>query len=200
MLAVYIISAVLVLLVTLFLIPIHGILTISYSDGFEGIQLFGKFLFIRIPLYPSRKKEEEREEEKKEDKKEDSKKKSKPVTRLYKIVKEIDDDIYRIAKMLVTKTATLKRLALEARIGTDDAMQTGLAVGGANGFVYSLLGVMDNTGRLKEFSVSIEPDWSREIVDVGLYADISTNMFHLLRLFGALISLYFSVRKIMKRL
>lgn len=202
MLAVYIILSILAVLAILFLIPIHGVLTISYSDGYEGTELYGKFLFFKLPIYLSKKRKiaetYEEEEEKEEEEEHPNLKRLKPVKKIYKLINMMSDDIYRIIKMLVSRMAKIKRIAIEASIGTDDAMQTGLAVGAANGFVYTLLGMMDNTMKLKEYSVNIEPDWNREIVDAGLYVDIYTNTFHLIRLFGALVSLYLDVKKIMK--
>ena len=37
-------------------------------------------------------------------------------------------------------------------------MLTGLAIGGANAFVYGLLGMVDSKMKLKSFYVSIEPE------------------------------------------
>ena len=56
MLAVWIIAAVLIFLLILSLIPINAVFTVSYSDGLEGMELFVKFLFIKIPVFPKAKK------------------------------------------------------------------------------------------------------------------------------------------------
>lgn len=202
MLAVYIISAVIIFFVILSLISINAVLTISYSDGFEGAELFIKYMFIRVPLIPSGKKAV-KEKEKKEDtdaEEKDSKEKSEKnmvetVKKLYYLIGEIKDDIFKILSTLAAHTITIKRFDTEAVIGTEDAMFTGIAVGTAYGALYSVLGVMDHTMNMKSFSVNIKPDWSRKIIDIGVYLKISTNIFHLLKILWMLVVLCIKLRR-----
>ena len=198
MIAVGIIAAVLIVLLIISLIPIDAVLTVSYSDGFEGAELFVKFLFIKIPVFPKSRTEETEQPGEKTTEEKPEKDMTKSVKKIYHLLTELGGDISKIVSMLVSRTIGIKNFAVEARIGTEDAMVTGLAVGAANGFIYNMLGFMDNSMKLKQFSVSIEPDWNNRLIDAGAYIKLYTNIFNIMRLLPALIALILKSRKLLK--
>lgn len=201
MIAVGIISAILIILLIISLIPIDAVLTVSYSDGFEGAELFVKFLFIKIPVFPKEHTEEKVSKEQSDEKSTEEKPKrnmTKSVKKIYNLLTELSGDISKIVSMLISHTIGIKNFVVEARIGTEDAMVTGLAVGAANGFIYNLLGLMDNSMKLKQFSVSIEPDWNNKLIDAGAYIKLYTNIFNIMRLLPTLIALLIKSRKLLK--
>ena len=198
MIAVGIIAAVLIVLLIISLIPIDAVLTVSYSDGFEGAELFVKFLFIKIPVFPKSHTEETEQSGEKTTEEKPEKDMTKSVKKIYHLLTELSGDISKIVSMLVSRTIGIKNFAVEARIGTEDAMVTGLAVGAANGFIYNMLGFMDNSMKLKQFSVSIEPDWNNRLIDAGAYIKLYTNIFNIMRLLPALIALILKSRKLLR--
>ena len=202
MLAVWIIAAVFILLFIISLIPINAIFTVSYSDGLEGMELFVKFLFIKIPLFPKAKQEEKKTEVPEQTDESNTEEKNKvnmikSVRKMYNLITGLSEDIFKIISLLISHTIGIKNFAVEARIGTEDAMFTGIAVGAANGFIYSLLGMMDKGMKLKQFYVSIEPDWNNKIIDAGAYIKLYTSIFNIILLIPTLVSALLKARKLL---
>ncbi|MDO5396617.1 MAG: DUF2953 domain-containing protein [bacterium] len=203
MLAVWIIAAVLIFLLIISLIPINAVFTVSYSDGLEGIELFVKFLFIKIPVFPKAKKAEQKPEKPEQTDEKNTIEKNKvnmikSIRKMYRLLTGMSKDISEIVSRLVSRTIEIKNFAVEARIGTEDAMFTGMTVGAANGFIYSLIGLMDGYMKLKQFSVSIEPDWNNRLIDAGAYIKLYTNIFNIAGLIPALVSALFKARKLLR--
>lgn len=201
MLAVWIIAAVLIFLLIISLIPINAVFTVSYSDGLEGMELFIKFLFIKIPIFPKAKKAEKKPESPEQTAENDTIDKNKMVKstkKIYHLLTGLSEDISKIISMLVSHTIGIKNLAVEATIGTEDAMFTGITVGAANGFIYSLLGLIEGNMMLKQFYVSVEPDWNNKLIDAGAYIKLYTSIFNIVRLIPVLISALFKARKLLR--
>lgn len=203
MLAVLIIAAVLLFLLMISLIPINAVFTVSYSDGLEGMELFIKFLFIKIPVFPKSKKADKMPEKQEQTDEKHTGDKNKAdtlrsVKKIYRLLIDLSEDILKIVSTLVSRTIGIKNFVIEARIGTEDAMLTGMTVGAANGFIYSLIGLMDGGMKLKQFSVSIEPDWNNRIIDAGAYIKLYTSIFNIAALIAVIIPALFKARKLLR--
>ena len=207
MLAVYIIAGILLLLLIISLIPADAVFTFAYEDKVNGLEFFIKYLFIKIKVLPPKPKKEKvgPDENKKKDKNESKQKKTvkskaASVKKLYRLIKALSADIQKLITQLISKTFRIKSFILETRIGTEDPMYTGLAVGAANGFIYNLLGMIDRNMKLDKFSVTITPEWENQIFEGGVYVKIRTSIFNILRLAFMLIPLYFKFRRLAKTL
>lgn len=173
---------ILAVLLILSLIKISVHFSLAFEDKLEGLELQLQYLFIRKTILPSPPKEKKEKVEKVTEEKAEEKEKTLTVKLIYYLVRELKDDIFKLLGFLVKKTVKVENFTLETRIGTDDPMVTGMAVGAANGFIYNLLALLDRHRLLKQFSVSIDPDWNTRIVKGGVYIKVYTNIFTILRL------------------
>ena len=180
MLALYICIAVIVVFLVLSLIKVNVHFSLVFEDKLEGLELQLEYLFIRKTIFPSSPKEAKEEVQQGESA--EKKQKTFTVKLIYYLIRELKDDIFKLLEFLIKRTVKVENFTLEARIGTDDPMITGMAIGSANGFVYNLLALLDRHKLLKKFSVSIEPEWNHKIIKGGIYIKVYTNIFTVLRL------------------
>lgn len=183
--ALCIILGIAVLLAVLMIIRINCVFTVGFSSKDGGyVELYIKYLFFKKSILPIEEKlaqrEVEKEEEKTPEQNEEEKTGGLGIIKIYKVIKGISGDVNGLIKFIAERSVTIRDFRIESQIGAADPMLTGLAIGGANAFVYGLLGMVDSKMKLKSFYVSIEPDWSREIVRAGMYAVINTNIINIL--------------------
>lgn len=183
--ALCIILVIAVLLAVFMIIRINCVFTVGISSKDGGyVELYIKYLFFKKSILPIEEKlaqrEVEKEEEKSPEQNEEDKTGGLGIIKIYKVIKGISGDVNRLIKFIAERSVTIRDFRIESQIGTSDPMLTGLAIGGANAFVYGLLGMIDSKMKLKSFYVSIEPDWSREIVRAGMYTVINTNIINIL--------------------
>ncbi len=183
--ALCIILGIAVLLAVLMIIRINCVFTVGFSSKDGGyVELYIKYLFFKKSILPIEEKlaqrEVEKEEEKTPEQNEEEKTGGLGIIKIYKVIKGISGDVNGLIKFIAERSVTIRDFRIESQIGTADPMLTGLAIGGANAFVYGLLGMVDSKMKLKSFYVSIEPDWSREIVCAGMYTVINTNIINIL--------------------
>lgn len=174
-----------VLLAVLMIIRINCVFTVGFSSKDGGyVELYIKYLFFKKSILPIEEKlaqrEVEKEEEKTPEQNEEEKTGGLGIIKIYKVIKGISGDVNGLIKFIAERSVTIRDFRIESQIGAADPMLTGLAIGGANAFVYGLLGMVDSKMKLKSFYVSIEPDWSREIVRAGMYTVINTNIINIL--------------------
>lgn len=183
--ALCIILGIAVLLAVLMIIRINCVFTVGFSSKDGGyVELYIKYLFFKKSILPIEEKlaqrEVEKEEEKTPEQNEEEKTGGLGIIKIYKVIKGISGDVNGLIKFIAERSVTIRDFRIESQIGAADPMLTGLAIGGANAFVYGLLGMLDSKMKLKSFYVSIEPDWSREIVRSGMYTVINTNIINIL--------------------
>ena len=183
--ALCIILGIAVLLAVLMIIRINCVFTVGFSSKDGGyVELYIKYLFFKKSILPIEEKlaqrEVEKEEEKAPEQNEEEKTGGLGIIKIYKVIKGISGDVNGLIKFIAERSVTIRDFRIESQIGAADPMLTGLAIGGANAFVYGLLGMVDSKMKLKSFYVSIEPDWSREIVRSGMYTVINTNIINIL--------------------
>ena len=167
------------------IIRINCVFTVGFSSKDGGyVELYIKYLFFKKSILPIEEKlaqrEVEKEEEKAPEQNEEEKTGGLGIIKIYKVIKGISGDVNGLIKFIAERSVTIRDFRIESQIGAADPMLTGLAIGGANAFVYGLLGMVDSKMKLKSFYVSIEPDWSREIVRSGMYTVINTNIINIL--------------------
>ncbi len=204
MLALFIIAAIVSLLVILAFVRINAVFTLAFEDDIKGMELYIQYLFIKKTLFPVFKEDEKEAEHKEEEEKAPAKKhkstKSANIKKIYALIRALDKEITGLLNFIVSSAVTIRNLVIEARVGTDDPMLTGIAVGGADAFIYSILGILDNSAKLKHFRIEISPDWNNEVIKGGIFVKVHTNIFNILRLLFRLAVIYVKLRKVSKSL
>lgn len=172
MTALLIIMGIILFFVLLLSIPVY--FNVEYTDSFKAAV---SWLFIKIPLYPSKekkKKKEEPEEEKKEDAKPKKEKDEKPKENILKtfynnqgvtgIIELITYCASALKKFSVgfIKSIIIKRLRIRIWVTEGDAAQTAVRYGKICGEVYPPLGFICSNCKAKDYNVNIIADYCGE--------------------------------------
>lgn len=180
-------------------------LRLIFSAGLSGrdgvyVELYIKIWFFKLRLFPAEKKAAKEIADAEPEKAGTDKKKSAPsFGSLYGAARGLSKDIRELLGFMIKHNVVVRDFSLEARIGTDDPMKTGMAVGAADAFVYGLLGIMDKSMGLKRFSVSVEPDWNSEKIKAGFYTEIYTRIIIILGIIFKALKILIKARRIFKK-
>ncbi len=169
----YIILGIISFFTALFLIPVRVVG--HYEDTFD---MYLKYFFIKIPLYPREEKEKEKKKKKKTKKKDTSKKPEKSA----KKEKEKKDNIFlkfyknqgfdatlQLIKDTLDATTGLfggvfkhlvfKELFLEMIVSGPDAAETAIKYGKICSAVFPAFGLICSKAKVRKYDVNISPDF-----------------------------------------
>lgn len=173
------------ILIIILLIPFKGRVYIKYDNNDIDCNFELYLFFIRIKLpHGKRKQDDADKSHKSEQKTEDNKNKG---GKIWGAIKTVTDNLPQIKKIISAilgyifkHLIKIKEFAVHAEIGVDDAMNTALIYGALSGFVYNILGIMDEYMRLKKYDVDIKPDFNIPHIRAEVKAILSTNILHLI--------------------
>ena len=170
---------------------------IEYSD--ENTSVLLKWLFLKIPVYPSNKPKKEKEEkkeeepEKKEEKKEEEKKEEKPqgdsfLKTLYEA--EGIDGLVAILKKVMSYTKTffsnllhslvIDQLYLDVCCTRSDAASTAIYYGEVCAVLFPLLGSLASRCRMKKYDVNVYPDFIARFSAVSFVTEMHLTPMYLI--------------------
>ena len=160
----YILLGLLALVLVLLLLPV-GIWA-TYDQG--DCQVWGRYLWLKIPLYPRKKKPAPKGE------KEKTPSPSKETQEKQKEKAPLSQTVETILLAIRSAMGPLEKLAGRIRfsvwlhlvIGGEDAMETALAYGRAHGVVSAIFGTLSNFLHIRLRRVWIQPDFLREEGDI----------------------------------
>ena len=154
----------------------------------NDLNVFLRVLFIRIPLYPTKEK---KFNEKKYDKKQLKKAQGGKVKLKQK--REGDDsgnklvdsiklitNVLSVALKTFAKHLKIKVAKLHIRVGSDDAARTAILYGAISSSVACLIDLLDeitNLSRIKNSSISVEPDFLSESCEAMINIKLSISLF-----------------------
>lgn len=182
MTALYIICGILALFLTLNLIPIKAQMRLSYNDTQGEVRI--KYLFFRKKINLLKKDKSTAEKSTGETVGDHEKKSGKrfSISRISLtkgFVHEIKDGIISFFGYILKHAVTVYELNINAIFGFDDAMYTGMSVGGAYAASYGVIGLLENKGKLKKYDVNITPSFEQDALSAGVYCEIGTNLLHI---------------------
>lgn len=171
--ALIVISIIIAVFALILFIPVR--LSILYNSN-EGFKYSVSIGFIRFgKKRKSEKKTDTSTEEKRKPKLDSSKLK---FFEQYK--KEIKQHLTAVLKRIVSGRLCINKLYINAELGFEDAMDTGLVFGAVSGIVYNTAGLMDRTGRLKKHDITLKPDFDTPHIFAEIEAIISTNILNMI--------------------
>ncbi len=176
MTAVYIVLIIAAVIALIIFIPIDAAFSVSYAEKNADVRLTVKYFPIKLSILPAKvKKDAEKAADDAEKEKKDIEKSKRPLSQTVELAREVIDvtwdDIKKLIRDLFARTLAVKKFYVSAKIGTGDAMYTGIAYGAANAFIYGLLGFIDNHTRLDDWRVDIDADYNGFVIEGG--ADIT---------------------------
>ena len=180
--ALYIILFIIAGIVLLLSIPVGINLVLE-----DELRVYLRVLFLKIKLYPSKKKKfNQRKHEKKKKKKESAKSsvlkerdeiKSKPT--LLENISTITEIVRTFFKHF-SKHLHVKLTKIHIKVATPDAAETAILYGAVSGAVACLVELIDsitNLGRIKQSSIAVEPDFLSEKSIARLNISLYINSF-----------------------
>ena len=153
--------AVLLILIAVILFVIlftHVRLRITYKKSGAGSvgSIYIQYLFIKIRIYPQKKKTDKEGGEKPQKELSEYQLGIKKILRLFE---EIKDDIIKILYYASERLIRIENLNFNFKFGLDDPMDTGILTGAVNGAVYTVLGVVHNHSYIENCDINITPDF-----------------------------------------
>lgn len=189
MTAVYIVLIIAAVIALIIFIPIDAAFSVSYAEKNADVRLTVKYFPIKLSILPAKvKKDAEKAaddaEKGAEKEKKDIEKSKRPLSQTIELAREVIevtwDDIKKLIRDLFARTLAVKKFYVSAKIGTGDAMYTGIAYGAANAFIYGLLGFIDNHTRLDDWSVDINADYDGFVIEGGADITVRTRIASIL--------------------
>lgn len=164
----YTLLGIIIFIVVLFLIPVR--VTAHYEGSFE---MYVKYLFLKIKLFPKEEKEKKPKKEKK-DKDDKPKKEEKPKEKgdnifltFYKnqgfegVIRLIADALNAVGGMFggIFKHFVFRELYLEMKIAGSDAAETAIKYGKISSAVFPAMGLLCSKARVKKYNIDLSPDF-----------------------------------------
>lgn len=156
------------------------VISAEYSD--EKTEVFAKWLFLKIPLYPAEKKPKKEKEKPPEEKKEEPEKpKEKSDVNLLKLLYESEgtDGLIEIVKRIFSYLGTffggllrafiVEELQLEVCCAKNDAAKTAIYYGEVCSVLFPMLGGLASGCTLKRYNVNVYPDFLARYGDASFY-------------------------------
>ncbi len=177
MTAVYIVLIIAAVIALIIFIPIDAAFSVSYAEKNADVCLTVKYFPIKLNILPAKVKKDIKKDAEKDAEKEkkDIEKSKRPLSQTIELAREVIDvtwdDIKKLIRDLFARTLAVKKFYVSAKIGTGDAMYTGIAYGAANAFIYGLLGFIENHTRLYDWRVDINANYDGFVIEGG--ADIT---------------------------
>lgn len=201
MTAVYILLIITAIVAVLSFVKINIIADFAYKS--ENNELYIKFLFIKIRLYPNVKKSTDESIGKYEEKdggefEEQSGIIAKlvEVKYVYSVLKR---DILKLLNYVFEKAVAINEINVSAVIGTGNPMYTGIVYGAVNAAVFGFLGAADRKIKIKKHKTDIKADFDNEVLAAGVYAVVCTRAVHLYYLAVKAIVIYIKLKHILEK-
>lgn len=190
----YIACIIIALIGLIILLPITA--EMSFALNSDENEITVRYLFLKFGILPSKQKKEKDSKESDEDKPKKDKKDYINTVRLS--WSEMRWGISKLLYYVIHNAITVKELNISAQFGFNNPMHTGLATGGANAFVYNVIGLLDRHARLKKWNVDLQPDFDNPCLKAGVYCRLRTRIAHILPLAVILLRTFIKVKKKIK--
>lgn len=173
--------AVLAALMLPMFIPVRIIFCFD-ADGIKNkTDAMLKYGFIKIRLYPKKKKKQTDKKEKNEPEELFSyERKSADIKRYIKIFDSIKNDAAKILKRFANHAMVFEMIEVKSEFGFENAMHTGIFTGIYNGFVYSVLGFIHHNSNLKKMEVELQPIFGRTCFTTHLKCILKLKPVHII--------------------
>lgn len=198
----FIILAIFVILILLLLfLPIR--LTLSFSrDGVKNeASLVLRYSGLKITLFDSTKKKEKKEKPEKEKEKEPfsfDREKAR-LEKYINIFENIKQDIGNILKYTGGKALVFENVKVHLEFGFENAMNTGIFTGLANGFIYSVLGVIHQHSKLEKMDINVQPVFDKTCFCADVGCILRSKNVHIIIIAFNVLKILRKIRKIERR-
>lgn len=173
-------------------IPLRMRVYIKYENREMTKTYVIKYGFLKIIDSNKRKrKSKSKNKIKDDDNKSDKPKNKKSPSDVIAFAKNNSEHIKRlvndVVKYIAKKLVRVEKLRIDARIGTDDAMNTALIYGASSAFLYNTIGVMDKHTKILGIDIKYTPNFNEPEIFVEFESIIKTKLHNVFML--ALIAL-----------
>ena len=191
--SILVILVILTILAVLFYMPI----TLEYALFYDGnikSSFVLRFLFYKKQL--TDKSKNKKKKEKKPKKKKSISQIIEDVKYYKRLFKYFKRDISLILKYAKEKTVKIKKVSFDVGFAGKDAMQTGIYTGVVNGGVYNLLGILERTVGVEDWSVNVTPDFhSNAFINTKIHCILNTKLAHIIVILIKILAIYLKYRK-----
>ncbi len=198
-----IILAIFVILILLLLFaPIRLKLNFYHDAVRNEIRLMLEYLRFKVVLFDSTQKKEKKEKPEKQEKEKEPFSFSREKERLEKYIntfESIKADIGDILRYVGGRALVFENVKVHFEFGFSDAMHTGIFTGLANGFVYSVLGVIHHNSTLEKMDVNIQPVFDKTCFNAEAGCILRSKNAHIIIIAFNVLKILRKIRKIERR-
>ncbi len=188
-------SIVAILCALVLFLPVRVVIKWYKLSQTARLRVYVKIGFIKIKLYPEDKKKPPKE---KKDKPKEDKPKQKLSERIkggISLYRLISEDVKEILAYTAKKAFLFEKIHFGFTYGTSDAASTGVLYGVISGIVYSVIGILTNSGKVKKSKISINPDFHKTVLQTKGECIVRLRNVHIIVILVKLIKLIIKIKK-----
>lgn len=153
-------------------LPLRVFFSFNREESENKTEIFIKYLFVKKRI---KKKQTEYKEEKEHEEKPD--KGIRYYKRIYKLVKK---DVKKLISYFLKKAIVFENINFKTYFGYSNAATTGIMTGVQNAFAYSVMAFFHNNFHVKDFSISVNPDFNNERFCVNFSCILKIKTVHII--------------------
>ncbi len=151
--------------------------------------------FVKIKLYPRAKDKPEKNKKEKPKLQTPKPKTGERITSGISLYKLIWEDIKEILSYTAKNAFRFDNIEFNLTYGTDDASSTGILYGVISGIVYTAVGVLANSGKVKRNEISINPDFHKATLQTKGECIVRLRNVHIIVISVKIIKLLLKIKK-----
>lgn len=155
-------------------LPLRVFFSFNREESENKTEIFIKYLFIKKRI---KKKQTEYKEEKEKEHEEKPDKGIRYYKRIYKLVKK---DVKKLISYFLKKAIVFENINFKTYFGYSNAATTGIMTGVQNAFAYSVMAFFHNNFHVKDFSISVNPDFNNERFCVNFSCILKIKTVHII--------------------
>lgn len=152
--------------------PIQLFFSFERVDSENESDILIKYLFIKKKIKPNHSESDEVGE--------DEEKPDKGIKYYKKIYKLIKKDALNLISYLLKKAIVFKTINIKTNFGYSDAATTGIMTGVQNAFAYNIMAFFHNNFHVKNWNISVNPDFDNERFDVYFDCILKMKIVHII--------------------
>lgn len=171
------------------------------NKGEQNAEVTLKYGIITYKIYPNKKNtKKDKETEEKEDKQLDKEpfsfeKKKEELEKYIRIFGIIKGDVQKVLTYMAKRAVVFDKIEIKSEFGFDDAMKTGIFTGLYNGFVYSVLGVVHHTSKLRDMEVKLNPNFEKKCFNNHFCCILHIKTVHIMIIAFNVLRIYRKIKK-----
>lgn len=168
-------------------------------EGKNSTEFLIKYLFINKKIAVEKKDKTKKTENKKTDKQGKNDLAENGIRYYLDLYKEIKDDVFGILNYITRKTGVFESIKIRVDFGFSDVSKTGIMTGTLNGILYNIMSYFHNNYTVRDWEISVNPDFDNEKFDVFFDCIVKLKTVHIINIAFKGLKIFNIMRKTTKK-